>query len=135
MIEPDWIPHRRSRDRELVGWLRPEGEGWVAVSLFGTDLTAAVDWITAEETLDDASLAWMADVWMLERADAAPVRVRIVEFSPDKVTGDGVEPGRVVVNTDNYGAIDVATEKFVLPWPPPAALRPMRPGEGTSPWG
>lgn len=48
VIEPDWIPHRRSTDRELVGWVRPAGEEWVAVSLFGSEITGEVDWTEAE---------------------------------------------------------------------------------------
>ena len=136
MIGPDWIPHARSSDGELVGWIRPEGEGWVAVSLLGADQTDEVDWLTAEETLEDAGLSWLAGAWMLEREDGEPIRVRIVEFSPDRLRDDvTVEPGRVVVKTDDFGAIDVPYQLFTLPWPPPARLRPMASGEGGSPWG
>ncbi|MCA5893301.1 hypothetical protein LEP48_08005 [Isoptericola sp. NEAU-Y5] len=116
MLPADWIAHRRPEDREPVGWLRPEGEEWVAVSLLGRDLTGAVDWDVAEAALEEAGLSWMANVWMLERDDDEPLRVRLVE----------VTPGLVLVQTDDFGAIDVAVERFELPWPAPATLRPRR---------
>ncbi|MGX9347204.1 hypothetical protein [Microbacterium sp. KNMS] len=135
MITPDWIPHRRASDGELVGWVRPDGDGWVAVSLFGADVTSSVDWLEAEEALEHQGLSWMADVWMLRRPDGRDVRVRLVEFSPDRLEGGVVAPGRIVVKTDDFGAIDVPYELIELPWPPPRDLRPLTTGEGGSPWG
>jgi len=117
-LPPEWIEHRRPGDREPVGWIRPDGEDWVAVSLLGHDLTGPVDWLTAEETLDESGLSWLADVWTLE-GDGGPLRVRLVEVTPE----------RVVVQTDDFGAIDVPVERFELPWPAPARLRPRRPGD------
>ncbi|PFG42705.1 hypothetical protein ATJ88_1375 [Isoptericola jiangsuensis] len=119
MLPTDWIEHRRPGDREVVGWIRPAGHDWVAVSLLGHDLTGPVGWHDAEETLDATSLSWLAGVWVLERADDDPLRVRIVEVTPD----------RVVVQTDDLGAVDAPVERQVLPWPAPAALRPHRPGD------
>ncbi|WP_069386244.1 hypothetical protein [Cellulosimicrobium cellulans] len=119
MLPADWIAHRRPDDREPVGWIRPEGDDWVAVSPLGRDLTGPVDWLAAEEALEESGLAWLADVWMLERPDGAPVRVRIVEVTPDGV----------VVQTDDFGAVDVPVERYALPWPAPAALRPRRPDD------
>ncbi len=119
MLPADWIVHRRPDDREHVGWIRPEGDDWVAVNLLGRELTGPVDWLAAEEALDAVSLAWFADVWMLEQDAGEPLRVRLVEVTPDGV----------VVQTDDFGAIDVPVERYALPWPPPAALRPRRPGD------
>jgi hypothetical protein len=119
MLPAEWIEHRRPGDREVVGWIRPDGDDWVAVSLLGHDLTGPVDWPAAEEALDTTSLAWLADPWMLEQPAGEPVRVRMVE----------VTPHRVVVQTDDFGAIDVPVERFVLPWPAPTRLRPRRPGD------
>lgn len=130
MIAPDWIPHRRGTDRELIGWIRPEDEEWVAVSLFGADVSGPLDWVDAEDALEAIGLSWLAEPWMLEREGADAIRVRIVDVSPATVDG----PGRVVVKTEDWGAIDVPYETIALPWPP-ARLRPMRPGEGASPWG
>lgn len=114
MIAADWIEHRRSGDRELVGWIRPAGDAWVAVSLLGHDVSEPDDWLTAEAALDAVGLAWLADVWTLDTIDG-PIRVRIAH----------VAPGELVVHTDDFGAIDVPVERIELPWPAPAALRPL----------
>jgi hypothetical protein len=120
MAPQEWIEHRRVGDREPLGWLRPQGDAWVAVSLLGRDLTGPVDWLEAEQALDAAGLAWLADVWMLDRPDGAePLRVRIVHVATDGV----------VVQTDDFGAIDAPVEVYELPWPAPAALRPRRAGD------
>jgi hypothetical protein len=120
VIPADWTPHRRTSDRELVGWIRPDGDAWVAVSLLGEDLTAPGDWLQAEEVLEGTSLAWLGEVWMLGQPDGGALRVRLVEL-----TGD-----HVVVQTDDLGAVEAKVRRFELPWPPPPALRPRRPGEG-----
>ncbi|MFC8597806.1 hypothetical protein [Isoptericola sp. NPDC057191] len=118
-VPGDWIEHRRPDDREALGWLRPDGDDWVAVSLLGRDVSGPLDWTAAEEALEATGLAWMAEVWALERDGADPLRVRLVEVTPD----------RVVVQTDDFGAIDATVERFELPWPAPDALRPRREGD------
>lgn len=112
MVPEEWIAHRRE-DGELVGWIRPAGDDWVAVSLLGWDVSDAVGWIEAEEALEDLGLRWLAEVWTLERPDGQPLRVRIVDL----------RPGRVVVQTDDFGAVDASVERFVLDWPAPPTLR------------
>lgn len=114
MIPDDWIAHRRSGDRELIGWLRPAGDAWVAVSLLGHDLSEPLDWTDAEEVLDAIGLAWLADVWQLDTVDG-PIRVRIAH----------VAPGELTVHTDDFGAIDVPVDRYDLPWPAPPELRPL----------
>ncbi|WP_345800725.1 hypothetical protein AAIB33_14785 [Microbacterium sp. AZCO] len=131
MLPADWTPHRRD-DGELLGWIRPEGEDWVAVDLLGREASTAVDWLEAEEALETGGLSWLAELWMLERGDAAPLRVKLVEVTPAR----GREAGRVVVQTDDFGAIDAPVGRFELTWPAPAELRMRRPGEATtSPFG
>lgn len=124
MIPADWTPHRRD-DGELIGWIRPEGEHWVAMDLFGRPSSGAVEWLEAEEVLEQRGLSWLAEVWMLEREDGEPLRVRIAEVTPGGVG----EQGQVVVHTDDFGAIDVPYERIALPWPAPATLRPRRPDD------
>jgi len=111
----NWIDHRRPGDREVLGWIRPAGDDFVAVDRLGRDLTGPVDWLAAEEALDERGLSWLTDLWQLTRADGRTVRVRIVEASPE----------RVVVKTDDFGAIDVPLETYVLPFPAPDELRPF----------
>ena len=119
----DWTPHRRD-DGELVGWIRPEGDAWVAVDLLGREATGATEWLDAEAALEERGIAWLGGVWILEEEGAVPRRVRLVEVSDE----------RVVVHTDDYGAIDLPVARFELPWPAPAALRPPRPGEPPPAW-
>jgi hypothetical protein len=121
MLPADWTPHRRD-DGELVGWIRPAHESsatWIAIDVLGREASDAVDWLEAEAALEARGLAWLGDVWMLERPDAAPLRVRLVEVTPD----------RVVVQTDDFGAIDVPVDRFELGWPAPESLRPWREGD------
>jgi hypothetical protein len=103
----------------------PHDDGWVPVDLFGREVSTPVDWLEAEALLEERGIHWLADIWMLERDDAMPLRVRIVEVTPDR---NGV-PGRVVVQTDDFGAIDAPVSRFELPWPAPDRLRPRRDGD------
>ena len=125
-IPADWTAHRRD-DRELLGWIRPDGDAWVAVDLLGREVTPPVEWLDAEDALEARGLAWLAEVWMLETPDGA-IRVRIAEIAPPAKPG---ESGLVVVHTDDYGAIDVPYTRHDLPWPAPVELRPKRPGEAS----
>lgn len=126
VITDDWTPHRRD-DRELLGWIRPEGDEWVAVDLLGREASGPGEWLDAEDALEATGLAWLAEVWMLDADDGA-IRVRIAEITPPLVPG---EKGSVMVHTDDYGAIDVPFTRIELPWPAPPALRPKRPGEAS----
>ena len=108
----DWIEHRRA-DGERVGWMRPEGDGFVPVDLLGRDRAGVLDWLAAEDLLDALGIGYLADPFMLERADAAPLRVRIVEVSTDGIR----------VKVDDFGAIDGPRIHFDLAWPMPPELR------------
>ena len=126
MNPAEWTPHRRPEDGELLGWIRPDGDLWVPVTLLGHDASAPLEWLEAEEVLEAAGLSWLADIWMLERDGADPLRVRVVEVTTE----------RVVVQTDDFGAIDAPVQRYELEWPAPAALRPPRPADPlVSPWG
>ncbi|WP_040167209.1 hypothetical protein [Microbacterium gorillae] len=114
MVPTDWTPHRRE-DGEVLGWIRPEGEDWVPVDLFGRELTAPGEWLDAESVLEEHGIGWLADRWVLERGDLPPLAVRVVEVTTE----------RIVVKTDDFGAIDVPAEAIVLEWPVPDRLRPQ----------
>lgn len=116
----DWIEHRRAGDRELVGWLRPERDGFVAVDRLGREVTGVVDWLAGEEALEERGLRWLADLWQLTLEDSRRVRVRIVEASPE----------RVVVKQDDFGAVGAATRTWTLPFPAPEHLQPFEGDQG-----
>lgn len=125
MLPDDWTPHRRD-DGELLGWIRPDGEDWVAIDVLGRTASAPVDWLDAEAALEQVGLAWLTDIWMLEGEASEPLRVRFVEVTPS----EGAAAGRVVVKVDDFGDMQrPPAERFALPWPAPARLRPVRPGD------
>jgi hypothetical protein len=116
-VPVDWLEFRRS-DRELVGWLRPEGDGWVPVDLLGRDVAPdALDLDSAEAVLDELGIGFLAERWSLEH-DGRTLAVRISEVSTEEI----------VVLDDEYGsAAAVAPGRrratWTLPWPAPATLR------------
>ena len=110
-----WIEHRRPGDRERLGWIRPDGDDFVAHDALGREATGPVDWLTAEEALEERGLHWLADLYQLDLPDGTRERVRIVEVTPE----------RVVVKVDDFGAVDVVTASYVLPFPAPDTLRPF----------
>ncbi len=117
-VTGEGIPHKRE-DGELVGWIHADGDDWTAVDVLGRVVVRAVDWLAAEESLEERGLAFLADPWTLEREQAPPLRVRLVEVTPE----------RIVVKAEDYGDVSHASERIVLPWPLPDRLRPPRPGD------
>lgn len=123
MPRTDWTPHRRD-DGELLGWIHPEGEAWVAIDVLGRAVSGPTEWLDAEAALEDHGIAWLADPWMLEGEAERPLRVRIVEVTPD---GEG-RSGRIVVKVDDFDDITrPATQQYVLSWPAPDRLRTPSP--------
>lgn len=121
----DWTPHRRD-DGEMLGWIHPAGDDWVAVDVLGRAISDPIEWLDAETALEEHGLSWLADPWMLEGEAERPLRVRMVEVTPDRQGN----PGRIVVKVDDYGDMSrTAAEQFVLPWPVPDRLRAPRPGD------
>lgn len=118
MTLADGTPHRRD-DGELLGWIRPEGDAWVAIDLLGRPASAATEWLEAEAALEEIGIAYLAEPWMLEGEGDRPVRVRFVEVTPQ----------RIVVKGEDFGAIDALSRRWELPWPLPARLRPLRPDD------
>lgn len=121
MIPADWTPHRRE-DGELLGWIRPSGDDWLAVDVLGRELTGAIDWLDAEAALEEHGIGWLADPWILEDEGPDPLRVQIVEVVPGE--------GRITVKVDDFGDMQrPPTQRYRLEWPIPAQLRPARPGD------
>lgn len=111
-------PYRRD-DGELVGWILPRGDGWYGIDLLGREVVESEDWLAVEDALDETGIAFLADVWTFEHPTAGALRVRMVEVTPE----------RIVIKTDDFGAIDAPVTTFTLPWPLPATLRPGHTGE------
>ncbi len=106
-MEEDWIEHRRTGDGERVGWMVPRGEGFVAVDLLGRRRTDVVDWLQAEETLDELGLAYLAEPHELRLDDGGWLRVRISEVSPSAVR----------VKKDDWGDMTAPQIYYTLPFP------------------
>lgn len=117
-MRPDWIEYRRGTDRELLGWIRPEGDGFVIVDLLGRDRSEPIDWLDAEDALENLGISYLADPWELRLDDGTWMRVRIAEVSPAGIRLLG----------DDYGAasaVGAPRQAFTLPFPAP--LERLRP--------
>jgi hypothetical protein len=116
MLPPDWMPHRRA-DGETVGWIVPDGDGFRARDLLGREVTnRVVDWLTAEETLEELGIGYLADRYVLRLPDGAERPVRIAEASPRGIT----------VVADEFGAASAVggtPERFRLEFPLSDELR------------
>ena len=119
-IPESWIEHRRG-DGELLGWIYPAATntpgGFVAVDLLGRQRTRAVDWLSAEETLDAAGIGYLVDPYELQLDDGSWLRVRITEVSDE----------RIRVKRDDWGNIDVPLVEYILDFPIPPQLRTVDP--------
>lgn len=111
-------PHRRE-DGEVLGWIRAEGDLWVPIDVLGRELSSPVEWLDAEERLEQHGLGYLAEPWMLDGVADRPVRVRLVEVTPQ----------RIVVKREDFGAVDRPGETWTLDWPLPAELRAPRDGD------
>ncbi|MFF1573484.1 hypothetical protein ACFVWR_12095 [Leifsonia sp. NPDC058292] len=115
-VPSEWIEHRRG-DRELVGWLRPEGHGFVAIDLLGRPVTGVVDWLEGEETLEAHGIGYLADPYELRLDDGHWLRVRITEVSTDAIR----------VKKEDWGDMTATHIDYTVPFPLPEQLRPHRP--------
>ena len=109
MTRDGWIEHRRG-DRETLGWMVPAGDGFVVIDLLGRPRTAPLEWLDAEEFLDELGIGYLADRYLY-----AGRPVRIGEVSTSGVT----------VIADEFGAasaVGADPERFHLPFPVPAEL-------------
>lgn len=111
VVDPTWIEHRRG-DRELVGWIQQDGDLFTAIDLLGRARTGRVDWLTAEEFLDELGIGYLADPYELF-VDDGWRRVRIIEVSPDAIR----------VKREDWGDMTTPLIEHVLPFPMPSILR------------
>ena len=113
----DWFPHRRP-DGESVGWITRDDDGFRAIDLLGRTVgPTPVDWVQAEELLEDRGIGYLADRYSLRLPDGTERPVRIAEASSEGIT----------VIADEFGmasAVGATHERFVLPFPAPDDLQP-----------
>ncbi|MEJ6490745.1 hypothetical protein PQI23_13545 [Leucobacter sp. USCH14] len=119
-LPESWIAHRRE-DRELVGWIDPVDGGFIPYDLLGRPRTSApVDWLAAEELLEELGIGYLADVYALLAEDGDWIRTRIVEVSP---AGIGVKE-------DDFGDIGAAVSTYRVPFPIDDRLVPLAEAPG-----
>jgi hypothetical protein len=111
----NWIEHRRGLDGELLGWMKPVGDGFVAIDLLGREKTDLVDWLDAEETLDELGIGYLADPYELRLDNGDWLRVRMAEVSAREIR----------VKREDWGDINVPLVTYTLPFPAPETLRPL----------
>ncbi|MGJ9412461.1 hypothetical protein ACHAAC_07095 [Aeromicrobium sp. CF4.19] len=119
MIPGHWEPYHRLEDMELVGYLVPDGEQVVPVTLVGTPLAEPSDRFAAEQELEAVGLSYLAEPWLLRHDDGSEQRVVVVEVDPERV---------VVANADFalvVGAPRDIGDRVELP-NPTDRLRPAR---------
>ncbi|WP_105032046.1 hypothetical protein [Arthrobacter ruber] len=106
-MEPDWIEHRRAEDGERVGWIKPVNEGFVAIDLLGRGRTGVVDWLSAEETLDELGLTYLTHRYEVRLDTGDWLRVRIAEVSPAEIR----------VKKDDWGDMTAPQLYYTVPFP------------------
>lgn len=60
-------------------------DGFVAIDLLGCARTDVVDWLRAEEVLDELGLGYLADPYELLLENGSWLRVRIAEVSTETI--------------------------------------------------
>ena len=112
-VPAEWIEHRRG-DREVLGWMRPEGDDFVVIDLLGRELGAPTDWFSAEELLESRGIGYLADPFEMLH-NGSWVRVRLTEVSPDGIR----------VKNEDWGDMNADFIEHRLPFPMPETLRPL----------
>lgn len=117
MIPAHWRAHHRDEDGEVLGYLRPEGEGrHVPLTPFGHPLEGPLTEDEARAALDSRGLSYLADPWLFTLPGRRePVRVRIVEITPKRV--------RLLNDDPDDGAADLG-RVFEAEVPVEGRLRP-----------
>jgi hypothetical protein len=113
-VPPEWIEHRRG-DSELLGWMRPAGDGFVVVDLLGRELTGVVDWLAAEATLDATGIGYLADPFELRLDDGHWLRVRLTEISADSIRA----------KKEDWGDMNAPQVYYTVAFPPGDELRAL----------
>jgi len=89
----EWIVYTRAKDNELLGFLVPDGERFVPVTIFGYVLSDPGDRAQATQVLESVGLSYLAERWWLRLNDQTRIAVEIVEASPTQVVVKNVDFG------------------------------------------
>ena len=114
-MSDSWMEHRRGLDGELLGWMKPVGEGFIAIDLLGREVTGVVEWLDAEETLDDLGIGYLADPFELRLETGQWLRVRLAEVSAQEIR----------VKTDDWGDMSAPQVYYTLRFPVLERLRAL----------
>jgi hypothetical protein len=114
-VPEDWIEHRRGHDGERLGWMKPVGDGFVVVDLLGRERSPVLDWLDAEQVLDDLGIGYLADPYELLLDDGTWLRVRMAEVSTQEIR----------VKKDDWGDMTADQLYYSVPFPMPGTLRPL----------
>lgn len=114
-MSDSWIEHRRGLDGELLGWMNAVGGGFIAIDLLGRKVTGVVEWLDAEETLDNLGIGYLADPFELLLENGEWLRVRLAEVSAQQIR----------VKKDDWGDMSAPQVYYTLPFPAIERLRPF----------
>ena len=114
-MREDWIEHRRGVDGELLGWMKPADDGFIAIDLLGRERTEVVGWLEAETTLDELGIGYLADPFELRLDDGHWLRVRLAEVSAHEIR----------VKKEDWGDMSATQVYYTVPFPVPGSLRPL----------
>ena len=96
--------------------MQPVEEGFVAIDLLGRRTTEIVDWMRAEQVLDELGLGYLADPYELRLDDGTWLRVRIAEVSP----------GGIRVKKEDWGDMNAHQVYYAVQFPVTGEqLRPL----------
>lgn len=96
MIPASWEPYYRQDDGELIGYLSPDDDGIVPMTLIGTPLDGPTDAFAAEQTLEGTGLSYLADRWLLRNDDGSESTVVLVEIDPQRAVVTNADSALVV---------------------------------------
>lgn len=115
-MREDWIEHRRGVDGELLGWMKPAGNGFIAIDLLGRERTAIIDWLDGEEFLEELGIGYLADPYELRLDDGRWLRVRLAEVSPNEIRA----------KKDDWGDMNAPQLIYTIAFPVTDILRKLR---------
>ncbi|AZS38671.1 hypothetical protein CVS47_03330 [Microbacterium lemovicicum] len=90
--------------------MEPVDDGFIVIDLLGRRRTGVVDWMLAEETLDDLGLGYLADPYELRLDDGTWLRVRIAEVSPSTIRVKKDDWGDMTATQISYSVAFPATD-------------------------